>query len=81
MRLRRASADDWFAVAEVLITSRRASIPEIPPPVHSDEEIRAWVKDTLLATCNVWVIESSEQVIAMMALRLGALAFAGRRRR
>jgi hypothetical protein len=39
--LRRARQDESAQIAEVWLRSRTASVPAIPPPVHTDEEVRA----------------------------------------
>ena len=69
--LRRARASDAEVIANVWLRSRRASIPSIPEPVHSDEEVRAWVSDVLLPDGGTWVVEDESGVIGMMSVREG----------
>jgi len=45
-----------------------SSVDSIPKPVHSDEEVRRWVGDTLVPNGGTWVVESEDGVIAMMTL-------------
>jgi GNAT superfamily N-acetyltransferase len=72
--LRRAGLDDGRAVADVLIRSRRAAIGSIPPPVHSDDEIREWIKNVVIPEREVWVAASGDgQVLAMLVLDGGWL--------
>ncbi|WP_349899006.1 GNAT family N-acetyltransferase [Parafrigoribacterium soli] len=67
--LRRASAADAVAAAEVLILSREASIGAIPAAVHSDEEIKRWVETGLIPHCDVWIAEAeSSHVLALLVL-------------
>ena len=69
--VRQAAASDAEAIATVWLRSRRASIPAIPAPVHSDEEVRRWVSDVLLPSGGTWVVENEIGVIAMMNVRGG----------
>jgi GNAT superfamily N-acetyltransferase len=68
MNLRRARPDEAAAVAEVWLRSRAASVPAIPPPVHSDDEVRAYFCNVVLPTQEVWVAESSRGVVALLVL-------------
>lgn len=43
------------SVAEVWLRARKASIPAIPPPVRSDDEVRAYFRDVVLPSTEVWV--------------------------
>jgi GNAT superfamily N-acetyltransferase len=70
-RIRRASAEEWPAVAAALIAARRAAIPFVPPPVHSDQEATLWVRDMLMGTRRVWVVDSDGRIVAVMALADG----------
>ncbi len=64
--VRRADPDEALVIAEVLLRSRRAS--DIPPPAHTDDEVRVWVREVLLPSCEVWVSTADNQVVSMMAL-------------
>jgi ribosomal protein S18 acetylase RimI-like enzyme len=64
--VRRADASEADLIAELLLSSRRAS--EIPPSVHSDDEVRAWVSELLVPACEVWVATTDGEVVGMMAL-------------
>lgn len=68
--IRRARADDARKVADVHIRSRRAAEKSglIPPSVHTDDEIRAWVVENLMKTCDVWLAVAARKPVAMMAL-------------
>ena len=70
--IRPAGADDLGGVAEVMIASRRANIPAIPPPVHSDAEIRRWIGDVVFPACEVWVVNAGDSPInAILVLTPG----------
>lgn len=64
MDLRRARADEAGEIAEVWLRSRAASVPAIPPPVHTDDEVRAWFEDVVLATKEIWVAEERGAIVA-----------------
>ena len=50
----RATAKDAASVADVWLRSRKASVA-IPPAIHSDEGIRAYVTDVLVPLRETWV--------------------------
>jgi GNAT superfamily N-acetyltransferase len=66
--LRRADPDDARAIADVLIRSRQASIGPIPPAVHSDDEVREWIKVVVIPEREVWLAEADGQVLATLVL-------------
>jgi len=55
MRVRRARAEEAGDVVGVWLRSRAASVPEIPPPVHTEDEVRAWFEEVVLSEREVWV--------------------------
>lgn len=55
IEVRRAAAAEAGAVADVWLRSRHASVPAIPAPVHTDDEVRGWFADVMLPTREVWV--------------------------
>ncbi len=57
-----------MAVADVWLRSRHASIPAIPAPVHTDDEVREWFATVVLPDREVWVVEADGSVVAMMVL-------------
>ena len=65
--LRPASGEDADAVAEVLQAAFRATYDF--PQVHSDPEVRQWIRDVVLVTQEVWVAAAADgSVIAVMAV-------------
>jgi GNAT superfamily N-acetyltransferase len=67
--LRRAGPDDARAVADVLIRSRQAAVGAIPAAVHSDDEIREWIKAVVIPEREVWlVVSSTGQALALLVL-------------
>jgi GNAT superfamily N-acetyltransferase len=44
-------------------------VPAIPPPVHSDEDVRQWVATVVLPNNEAWVAETdADGVIALLVL-------------
>jgi GNAT superfamily N-acetyltransferase len=66
LTLRRATADDAAAIADVYLDSFHATYDF--PLAHTDEEVRGWVADDLIATEETWVAEIDDRVVAMMVL-------------
>lgn len=68
--VRAATAGDAEAVTDVLVRARSASEAEgqIPPAIHNELEIRAWVRDALLATRQVWIAEVDSVAIGVLVL-------------
>ena len=58
--LRRAVLADAGAVADVLISSRRAAGDAIPPAVHPDAETREWVRAVVVPQREVWLAEGAD---------------------
>ena len=58
---------DAAAVAEVFLAARRHSLSYLPD-VHTDEETRSWIRDTVLPGTTVWVAESGGAVVAFLSL-------------
>jgi len=70
--LRRAELDDAPEVADVWLRSRHASIPAIPPPVHTDDEVRGWFATIVLPEREVWVLDADgEGIVGLLVLEDG----------
>lgn len=65
--LRAATAVDSARIAEILLASRKAFLPYAQSP-HSDDEVRAWVRDELLAAQQVHVALVQRQIVGVLAL-------------
>ena len=66
--VRRAAQADARAVADVYLRSRHASVPAIPPPVHSDDDVRQWFATVVLPEREVWVAADGTNVLALLVL-------------
>lgn len=63
--VRRADATDAAAVADVYLRARHAAVPAIPPLAHTDDDVRRWFGDVVLADDQreVWVAEADDAAI------------------
>jgi len=66
--VRRAEKADHRTATEVLLRSRHASVPAIPPLVHSDEEVKRHFVGTVMPSAEVWVAEVDETVTGVLVL-------------
>ena len=69
--LRRATAEDAAAVAEVFLDSFHATYEF--PLAHTDDEVRGWIRDRLLPDHEVWVAVDGGALVALLALAPGWL--------
>ena len=70
VELRRASEADAAAVAEVWLASFTAALPTVTR-VHSDDDVRGWIRTHLVPATECWVAVDGGYVVAMMALSPG----------
>lgn len=68
MHVRRARPDEAGDISSLWLRSRAACAPAIPPPVHTDDEVRAWFRDVVLPTMEVWVVVVDGSVTGMLVL-------------
>ncbi len=68
MNLRLAGSHEAAEIAEVWLRSRVASVPEIPPPVHTEEEVQAWFAEVVCPTNEVWVAGVCGTVFGLLVL-------------
>ncbi len=66
--IRAATRDEARAVADLWLRSRHAAVPAIPPPVHTDDDVREFFTNVVLPTREVWVADSDGALVAMMVL-------------
>jgi GNAT superfamily N-acetyltransferase len=62
-----AIAADAAEIADVYLAARNDALPFLRR-VHTDEQVRAWIADTLLLRCRVWVARSEQRIIGFLAL-------------
>lgn len=65
--LRLGRQRDASDIGDVFLAARKLSQPYLPS-VHTDEETRAWVRDTILPTTVVWVAEMDGGIVGFFSL-------------
>jgi GNAT superfamily N-acetyltransferase len=66
---RRARDDEGPAIAGVWLRSRGASVPQIPSPVHTPEEVLRWFSEVVLPRSETWVVATpAGQIIGLLVL-------------
>jgi putative acetyltransferase len=70
--LRRAGDDESDAVAALFRISKVTALPYLPD-LHDAQEDRAFFRERVFATCEVWVGESDGRLVAFCAFREGWL--------
>jgi GNAT superfamily N-acetyltransferase len=68
VEIRKADPGEAGSLAALWLRSRMASVPSIPPTVHTDEEVDRWFEEVVLPTCEVWVADISGEPTALMVL-------------
>lgn len=68
MQIRRAHHGESDGVATVWWRSRAASVPQIPPPAHTEHEVRAWFADVVLPEREVWVADDRGTLAGILVL-------------
>ena len=68
LTFRRADGDDAGEVASLYLEARRAAVPAIPPAVHSDESIVAFVTSKVIPTFETWVAVEDHAIVGLLAL-------------
>jgi GNAT superfamily N-acetyltransferase len=58
--IRRGTEADASAAAELWLRARRAALGAIPPPAHSDGEVRAWFASHVVRETELWIAEDDE---------------------
>ncbi len=68
MEIRNPVSGEASSLAALWLRSRTASVPSIPPTIHTDEEVHRWFEQVVLPTREVWVAVRTGQAIALMVL-------------
>jgi GNAT superfamily N-acetyltransferase len=67
--VRRGTRADAPAAAEVWLRSRKAAIPAIPPPVHSDDDVRHFFRMVVVRERELWVaVDEVSAVTGLLVL-------------
>ncbi len=54
---RRATDADARGAADLWLRARTAAIGAIPPPVHDDDDVRAWFASHVVRAAELWIAE------------------------
>lgn len=65
--IRRATAPDASATADVYLRSFAAALPTVVRP-RSDDEVLAYIRDVVVPSRETWVAVAEEQVVGLMVL-------------
>jgi len=65
--IRRATASDAAASADVYLRSFAAALPTVVRP-RSDDEVHAYIRDVVVPLHETWVAVAEEQVVGLMVL-------------
>ena len=72
VRVRPATVSDAAEIADVYLASFHATYEF--PLAHTDDEVRTWIRDVLVARGHAWVaLDADDAVVAMMAVNAGDL--------
>ena len=70
--IRKAGAADAKAVADVYLASFGATYDF--PLAHTDDEVRAWIRDSVVPTGGTWVaLDQGGSIVGMMVVAAGEL--------
>jgi GNAT superfamily N-acetyltransferase len=64
--VRRAVANDTDTIAEVFVASFRGL--DFVPRIHTDDEIRGWIREEMIPSHEVWVADDGRGVVGFAAL-------------
>lgn len=65
--LRRATATDAGAVADVWLRSFAAALPTVVRP-HSDDDVRTYFREVVVLLRETWVAEAADRIVGLMVL-------------
>jgi GNAT superfamily N-acetyltransferase len=70
--LRRATAADAGAAADVWLRSFDAALPDVRR-AHTDDEVRGWFREVVVPTRETWVADADGTVVGLMVLGPGEI--------
>ncbi|TCR22231.1 GNAT family N-acetyltransferase [Streptomyces sp. BK205] len=71
--IRRATAADASATADVYLRSFAAALPTVVRP-RSDDEVRAYIRDVVVPARETWVADAEGRIVGLMVLAEGLLS-------
>lgn len=67
IKLRPARPQDAAEISEVFLASRRKALSYLPK-IHTDDEVRTWIREMVVPRTTVWVAEISGEVVGFFSL-------------
>jgi ribosomal protein S18 acetylase RimI-like enzyme len=67
VEIRRATEADADAVADVWLASFHTALPTVQL-AHTDDEVRGWIRSSLVPDGETWVAEAGGEVVGLMSL-------------
>jgi ribosomal protein S18 acetylase RimI-like enzyme len=71
LEIRRATTADADAVADVYLASFHATYTF--PLAHTDDQVRRWIRETVLGSAETWVAVEGQHLVGMMVVGPGDL--------
>ncbi len=68
LRLRPATREDLPAIADLYLRVRETTVPAMPPQIHTEKEVHAYVSGWDLDKRDVWTAEDGDLPIAFMVV-------------
>ncbi|HEV3473033.1 MAG TPA: GNAT family N-acetyltransferase [Actinomycetota bacterium] len=65
--LRPARPQDGPEISEAFLAARRDALPDLPK-IHTDDEVRTWIREVVLPKTTVWVAEADGEVVGFFSL-------------
>ena len=66
--IRRAVAEHALAASDIYLRARAAAGSAIPPGVHSDEQVRAFVAEVMIAERQTWLAWKGGTAVGVLVL-------------
>lgn len=70
MTIRRGIPSDAEGIADVYLASFAAALPAVRL-AHTEDEVRAWIRDHVVPDLETWVADDDGRVVAMMVVAPG----------
>ncbi|MEV5750616.1 GNAT family N-acetyltransferase [Actinoallomurus sp. NPDC052308] len=67
--IRLAEPEDAESIAGVHMASRTATMPYLPPPRRSHDQVARWIRDVVLRECRTFVAVRAGEIVGYAALK------------
>jgi hypothetical protein len=66
---RRGTHADARVAADLWLRARRAAVGAIPPPVHDDDDVRAWFASHVVREIDLWLaVDAAGTLVGILVL-------------